>query len=1037
MNTNFIPNISLPEASRCTSVRWGLILALCCAFSFSVRAATIFVKADATTGDNNGTTWQHAYTDLHTALTNAVSGDVIYVAYGTYKPSKPPYGLVTDDPRDFAFELKVRVSLYGGFAGTEATLGARLFNSEGATILSGDLGSNDGPDFDNRDDNTYHVVTGHNLAQAVGSFPTQYLGVTFDGFTVRGGNADGSGTLKMGSYDFNRTFGGGLYVFNSSNYLTGTVGVNFLTVNNCIFTENLALNGGGAIYTSAVAARYFELRVNKSAFTGNIITGGNTEEAHGGGAIYAVACGLSVQDDSFAGNKALNRLGGAILTFSPPSSPTRSVLNISTSTFTQNEAAQGGAINANSYTTITGLSDCTFTGNKAKSVGDLSGCGGAVICISGGGSPSHNLYHNTFTGNTVEGTGSHGGALVVADNCTVRAIGCIFQDNTAAEGSGGAVVNTGESTSASLHWSVFTGNTARRGGAIYSVGTNSNTLTATSSLFIGNTSTGTDQPHGGAIINSTNSTALISQCTFFGNQATGHDDATGGVLNRDTGNLTMEGNILWNNTGGANAGNPGLVNTSTGTVQVTRNLIQGGFAGEGNIDADPLFVDDSSPIGDDGDWGTVDDGLRLQLASPAVNAALGITVQTVFGFPQVDFSAIKGYLLLVFNDPSLVPRIQQGKPDMGAYENLGFVLATETGVNSAPDVLDAGDWVYYYEEATGELVLAVNSADPSLTTVTGELKAGVSVLSEPFGTEYDEVKVIRRSWSAEGGSFTGTRTVRFFYDPLDLEQLGGETTIGSLATYKVSGSDPYDAGAGQYAQYAITTGQASLTRFRPGVFQGMHYVEFVVNSFSSGSIALLPEGALPVTLVSFTARKQEAGVQLSWKTAEEVNASHFEIERSADAKIWERIGKVKAKGESRMLEAYTFMDQLPGYSITSTNQLIVTSAHPHIYYRLRQLDLDGSYEYSRLVSVIWEKEGREATLYPNPSVDGHLKIQGVKVQAYELLDATGRLLETVRFTQPQRTLQLAPTTSGVYWLRLESADGTIVTRKVIMMQAPR
>ncbi len=210
-------------------------------------------------------------------------------------------------------------------------------------------------------------------------------------------------------------------------------------------------------------------------------------------------------------------------------------------------------------------------------------------------------------------------------------------------------------------------------------------------------------------------------------------------------------------------------------------------------------------------------------------------------------------------------------------------------------------------------------------------------------------------------------------------------------------------------------------------------------SWSIVSIEDFDASPLPVRLVDFTARKQETGVQLSWKTTEEVNASHFDIERSADAKTWEKIGEVKAKAEggNRMFESYTFTDQLWRHIITSTNQLIVASANHHIYYRLRQLDLDGSYEYSRLVSVMWEKDGQEATLYPNPSVDGHLKVHGVKVQAYELLDATGRLLETVRFIQPQRTLQLAPATSGVYWLRLESSDGTVVIRKVIMMQAPR
>ncbi len=200
---------------------------------------------------------------------------------------------------------------------------------------------------------------------------------------------------------------------------------------------------------------------------------------------------------------------------------------------------------------------------------------------------------------------------------------------------------------------------------------------------------------------------------------------------------------------------------------------------------------------------------------------------------------------------------------------------------------------------------------------------------------------------------------------------------------------------------------------------------------------------LPVRLVDFTAKKQETGVLLTWQTTEEVYASHFDIERSPDTKTWEKIGTVQAKGDSKGRESYAFTDQLSDVT-TSPHQLIITSPIPiaigtnhHIYYRLKQLDRGGSYEYSRLVSVTWEGEGREATVYPNPSADGHVQVQGVEVLAYELLDAAGRLLETVRFTQPQRALQLGPTTSGVYWLRLELADGMVVRRKVVMMRAPR
>ncbi len=1009
MNSTF--NISIPQALRRTPVRRRLLLALCCGFSFTIHAKTIFVKADAG-GDNNGTTWEHAYTDLQAAIDAAVINDVIFVASGTYRPSTPPYGGVSEDPRDRAFALKVRVSLYGGFAGTEATLEERLFNSAGPTILSGDLNGDDGPGFANRSDNSYHVVTGYNLAQATGTFTITIHSVTFDGFTVTGGNADGEGTLTGGLYSFNRAYGGGLYAVNSSaTYLNGTGNVNFLTVSNCTFTENLALAGGGAIYTLAVTGRLFTLSVNNSVFTGNMVTG-DPGDVHGGGAIYAAICALTVNDASFTGNKVPNRLGGAILAVSSGSTSRRS-FGIFNSTFTENEAVQGGAINGNAYTQ-SNINGCTFTDNKAKSVEGLIGSGGAVICISGAPGPhNHYLYYSVFTGNTAESTG---GALTISRSSDVEAVGCVFRDNAAGV-NGGAVSNNSEPGTAKLYSSVFTGNTAGYGGAVFSSSVSSNTLTAASCLFVGNTSTGADQPHGGAITNSTNSTALISQCTFAGNQATGHDDAAGAVLNRNNGNLTMEGNILWNNTGGANAGNPGLVDLGTGTVQVTRNLVQGGFAGEGNIDADPLFADESSPIGPDGLWGTDDDGLRLQYASPAINAALGITVQLI-GISQVDFGAIQGVGVLTSN-PSLAPRIRQGKPDMGAYENLGFVLATETGIHSAPDVIDTGDWVYYYEEETGELVLAVNSADPALT-VTGELRNSITTLTEPFGTEYDQVKVIRRSWSAAGGFPTGTRTVRFFYDPQDLGQLGDGITIGGLAAYKVDGSDPYDADAGEYTQYAVTTGPASPTRFRTGIFQGIHYVEFVVNDFSSGSIALLPEGALPVTLISFTARKQEAGVQLTWKTTEEVNASHFDIERSTDAKTWKKIGAVKARGESRTAENYTFTDQL--WDVT-------TSTNHHIYYRLKQLDRDGRYTYSAIRNV--DREGRRIRFGPNPAVD-RVTVSGLSGgEVLRLYDTAGRLVFTGRAAGNSADIALESFSPGIYILSVINGDTKVLTGRII------
>ena len=109
---------------------------------------------------------------------------------------------------------------------------------------------------------------------------------------------------------------------------------------------------------------------------------------------------------------------------------------------------------------------------------------------------------------------------------------------------------------------------------------------------------------------------------------------------------------------------------------------------------------------------------------------------------------------------------------------------------------------------------------------------------------------------------------------------------------------------------------------------------------------------LPVTLVNFTAKKSGETNLLRWSTTSEVNNSGFEIERSIDAKNFEKIGFRKGKGESRDLETYQFVDEQP---------LMVS------YYRLNQIDVDGKSTYSRIVQVNSAEQAFK--LYPNPAKD--------------------------------------------------------------------
>ena len=95
---------------------------------------------------------------------------------------------------------------------------------------------------------------------------------------------------------------------------------------------------------------------------------------------------------------------------------------------------------------------------------------------------------------------------------------------------------------------------------------------------------------------------------------------------------------------------------------------------------------------------------------------------------------------------------------------------------------------------------------------------------------------------------------------------------------------------------------------------------------------------LPVELINFTATKRNTEVELTWETASELNNDKFEIERSTDAKNWSVIGNKKGMGTTQSVNQYQFND----------NSALTAST---IYYRLRQVDFNGAFEYSNMVKV--------------------------------------------------------------------------------------
>jgi len=204
----------------CLAVMWLISAAL--------GGQVIYVDAGAT-GVNNGLTWPGAYRFLQDGLSAADSDDQIWVAGGVYGPDRDSAHPDGSGERDATFQLKNGVAIYGGFPPGGGEWAARDILAY-PTVLSGDLNENDGPDFSNNDENSYHVVTGS------GTDATAIL----DGFTIMAGNANHSYNNSP-PFDLGIHYGGGMV----NSYGSPTLA-------NCTFAGNTSDHGGGmANYSSS------------------------------------------------------------------------------------------------------------------------------------------------------------------------------------------------------------------------------------------------------------------------------------------------------------------------------------------------------------------------------------------------------------------------------------------------------------------------------------------------------------------------------------------------------------------------------------------------------------------------------------------------------------------------------------------------------------------------------------------------------------------------------------------------------------------
>jgi uncharacterized repeat protein (TIGR01451 family) len=263
-------------------------------------------------------------------------------------------------------------------------------------------------------------------------------------------------------------------------------------------------------------------------------------------------------------------------------------------------------------------------------------------------------------------------------------------------------------------------------------------------------------------------------------------------------------------------------------------------------------------------------------------------------------------------------------------------------------------------------------------------------------------------------------------------QGGAANGVASAATSGTFTSSPY-ANITSLSQIGVSlnaaTGQLVVqtpSSLRPGTYTLSITTTDVYGGTTTQPVSFTIGGTvLPVVLVDFTAQAvQNRDALVSWSTASEKSNDHFEVERSFDGTVFAKIGQVAGHGTTNAASSYAF-----------TDAAVAAKATGLVYYRLRQVDLDGTSAYSPVRSVRFTKATAAApvalSLYPNPAqASTSLDLSQLPTTAtcqVTLLDATGRALRTATLAgglpQPLDVQHLA---AGTYLVRVSGQlpDGT-------------
>ena len=274
--------------------------------------------------------------------------------------------------------------------------------------------------------------------------------------------------------------------------------------------------------------------------------------------------------------------------------------------------------------------------------------------------------------------------------------------------------------------------------------------------------------------------------------------------------------------------------------------------------------------------------------------------------------------------------------------------------------------------------------------------------------------VIPRTWLIDEETVGGSDvSMRLIWRPLHHNNNGFDTNNSSVTHFTGGSWQDQTAGAS-----IADNSYSSDHRYR----EATNITSFSPFGVKSGG------GVLPVELLYFYAKQVKDGVQLDWETATELNNSHFEVEWSKDGISFEKIGEVTGAGTTNEVQFYEFLHDrnLAGFqNLRGLN-----------YYRLKQVDFDGKFEYSETVQITIIPKHRETqsnhqaiNIFPNPA-SNFITFENLgTIEAIHIFSIQGQLVKEI--VNPVSSIQypVSDLPSGTYFVKIEEQVQKIIIAK--------